>query len=124
MNDEPNESTAFERRAREVLGQSVERLDAATRSKLTQARYAALAEVSVTKPRYGRWLVPAGSLATVAAVAVLVMVSRTPGREASAAASLEDLEIVAPEGDVDMLQDVEFYAWIDADEPSAKDSGA
>jgi hypothetical protein len=121
VNDKPNELSAFERRARQALDESVEHLDASTRSKLTQARYAAVAAAG-TKRRRWQWLVPAGSLATAAAVAVLVIASRAPIQGHETGGSLEDLEIVAQDENMDMLQDVDFYAWIDTDEQAAKDS--
>ena len=122
MNDDRDEA-AFERRAREVLGQSVESLDARTRSKLTQARYAALARVDAPRRHRWQWLVPIGSLATAAAVAVVVIVSRNPVPRHEPSGSLEDLEIVAQDENVDMLRDVDFYAWVDTDERAAQDSG-
>jgi len=36
---------------------------------------------------------------------------------------LEDLEIVAQDENVDMLQDVDFYAWVGSDEQPTQDSG-
>jgi hypothetical protein len=60
-------------------------------------------------------------LATAAAVAVVVIASRGPVQKHEPSAPLEDLEIVAQEGNVDMLQDVDFYAWVDTDEPSSGD---
>ena len=123
MNDKRDELAAFERRAREVLDQSVEGLDARTRSKLTQARYAALAEIGAAKRSRWQWFVPAGSLATVAAVAVAVMVSRNPVPRHEPNTPLEDLEIVAQDENMDMLQDVDFYAWVGSDEQKSQDSG-
>jgi hypothetical protein len=36
---------------------------------------------------------------------------------------LEDFEIVAQEENMDMLQDVDFYAWIGTEGQTAQDSG-
>lgn len=102
----------FKQRARALFEDSVERLDARTRSKLTQARNRALDEVKQSAA-WRRWIwAPAGGFAFAALVAVGVVlwpgVATQPG-----AAALEDLEIVADSDNLDMLEDVEFYAWLD-----------
>jgi len=109
------ESRDFEERARALFEESVERLDARTRSKLTQARNRALDEVKKGAARR-RWIwAPAGGFALAAVVAVGIVLSsgRTPQQPAPAA--LEDLEIVSNSENLDLLQDqdVEFYAWLD-----------
>jgi ferric-dicitrate binding protein FerR (iron transport regulator) len=106
-------SEDFENKARELFEDSVERLDARTRSKLTQARNRALDEVKQGATRR-RWIwAPAGgfALAAVVAVGVVMWPGRTPPQPAAAA--LEDLEIVADSDNLDLLEDVEFYAWLD-----------
>ena len=109
------EGNDFEERARALFEDSVERLDARTRSKLTQARNRALDEVKKGAARR-RWiLAPAGGFALAAVIAVgVVMWSGHPSQQPGPAA-LEDLEIVADSEDLDLLQeqDVEFYAWLD-----------
>jgi hypothetical protein len=114
----------LEQRARMLFDESVEQLDAHTRSKLTQARHAALGELSRARP-WQRWQIwaPAGGL--VAAAIVAVAIGFGPGGDASrqAAVPLEDLDIVADAENLDLLQEVEFYSWL-ADEPAASgDSG-
>jgi hypothetical protein len=108
-------SEDFENKARELFEDSVERLDARTRSKLTQARNRALDEVKQGAARR-RWVwAPAGGFALAAVVAVgVVMWSGRPSPQPGPAA-LEDLEIVADSEDLELLQDqdVEFYAWLD-----------
>jgi hypothetical protein len=108
------ESHDLEERARALFEESVERLDARTRSKLTQARNRALDEVKKGAARR-RWVwAPAGGFALAAVVAVGIVLSS--GRtQQPAPAALEDLEIVADSENLDLLQDqdVEFYAWLD-----------
>ena len=108
-------SEEFEKKARELFEESVERLDARTRSKLTQARNRALDEVKKGAVRR-RWIwAPAGgfALAAVVAVGIVLSLGRTPAQPAPTA--LDDLEIVADQENLDLLQDqdVEFYAWLD-----------
>jgi hypothetical protein len=100
----------FEDKARALFEDSVERLDASTRSKLTQARNRALDEVNRGAVRR-RWLwAPAGGVALAAIVAVVML------------NSLEDLDIVADSENLDMLEDVEFYMWLD-DSTAAEQTG-
>lgn len=104
----------FEDKARALFEDSVERLDANTRSKLTQARNLALDEVNRGAVRR-RWLwAPAGGVALAAVVAVVMLNaggSRSVGD--TGALALEDIDIVADSENLDMLEDVEFYMWLD-----------
>lgn len=105
-------SDEFADKARALFDESVERLDARTRSKLTQARNRALDEVKKGARR--RWIwAPAGgfAVAAVLAVGVVLWQDRTP--QQPGAAAIEDLEIVADSENIELLQDVEFYAWLD-----------
>ena len=108
-------SEDFEKKARELFEDSVERLDAGTRSKLTQARNRALDEVKKGAVRR-RWIwAPAGGFALAAVVAVGIVLSSGRTQPQPAPTALDDLEIVADQEDLDLLQDqdVEFYAWLD-----------
>jgi ferric-dicitrate binding protein FerR (iron transport regulator) len=109
--------TGLERRARERLLDSAEHLDGRTRSRLTQARHAALAELprGRTFRTPGFWL-PAGALAGAAMLAVMVWVGQpgSPGAPALAtdAGAVEDLAILASaDGPELYADDPEFYEW-------------
>lgn len=114
---EPNLDGAFERRAKEVFDRSTTELDAATRSRLTQARYRALEELPKDGRRRGwQWsLVPVGAVAAVALVAVLVLDPNNPARDLGTQVSaLADLEILIGEEDLEMYdEEIEFYAWLE-----------
>jgi hypothetical protein len=114
----------FERRARELLLGGAERLSGATRSRLTQARYAAIAAgESRARRRLQRWA-PAGA-AAAAALALLVVFM--PHRVHSpsnplANAALEDLDLLASDVPLSADQDMDydFYEWAVAQaEPGA-----
>lgn len=103
----------FERRAKHLFDRSVEQLDAATRTRLSQARAAALddLEPQISQRRWRVWAPVAGvAAAALATVAVLFESRRSP--ETS---PLDDLELLADD-DLDMMQDLDFYAWLD-DQP-------
>jgi hypothetical protein len=113
MSDDKDLS-AFERETKRMFDESVAGLDAATRSRLTRARYRALEELKPNRTRAWRFtLVPAGTLAAAALVAVLVFQPRhDPGLQA--VDSLGDLEILLAEEDLEMLdEDLDFYGWLE-----------
>lgn len=104
--------TDFEKRTREVLEESAGRLDGHTRSRLTQARHAALAQLEQPARHWWRSYVPAGAAAAVAVLAVVMWSGPQPKQPV--ASSVEDLELLA-DGDapdfVDDGDDLEFYEW-------------
>lgn len=115
MSDEMNTSE-FERRTKRVFDDSVAGLDAATRSRLTQARHRAL---EARQPVRGGWrwsLVPAGTLAA-AALVVWFTVSQGPAVTDVQSTALNDLEILLGDEDLEMLdEELEFYGWLE-DQP-------
>ncbi len=124
---------ALEARSRALFEESVERIDMPTRSRLTQARHAALEAAD----RAGRraWLLRMPVLTSAAgltAAAVLGVALWFGGpvahHPAVADSNFEDLDMVASsdEGSGDALEmlqdDIDFYAWADkaaGSEPSA-----
>ena len=135
MSEDRLDITELEERSRALFAQSVERIDMRTRSRLTQARYAAL-EAARGAPRLGfprlRLLTSAVGVTAAAVLGVALWFGGPFSPHAqhgamSADNSFEDLEIVASSdgaGDnVEMLQDdLDFYAWADktaGPEPSA-----
>ena len=83
---------AFVRQLKTMLDDGNARLDARVRSRLTQARHAALAQADA-RP-------------------VLVSTAR---REPPPDESASDLEIVLAGENLDLLEDLDFYEWVDAD---------
>ena len=124
MTDNKGDSS-FERRTKRVFDDSVAALDAATRSKLTQARYRALEEQASARDRgLMSSLMPAGAVAATALVALLVVwqgPQRPPG--VPDAEPLSDLEILLGEEDLQMLdEEIEFYGWLEEQPEFASDS--
>ncbi len=108
--NEPDEK--FERETRKLFDRSVESLDASTLSRLNRSRQLALAEAHQAHTRLLRWA-PATGIA--AAVLIAVMVTRGPtnvdGFDLPVA--MTDMEILLGEESIDMLEDLEFYSWLD-----------
>jgi predicted RecB family endonuclease len=120
-----NERSQFEERARALFHDSVEGMDYALRSRLTQARVAALeAATAAPSPWFARaraWTPAAGVTAAALLGAFLWLGSPMSHQAVTVAdgqSNLEDLDIVASsDGNtdaMDMLQDdIEFYDWAD-----------
>jgi hypothetical protein len=108
------DKTPFEQRAAELLRESADSIDAATRSKLTQARHAALENIS-TRPAWLdlRFLAPGGAVAAAAVVAMLLWsgVVHGPARETGGA--FDDIELLADADAYDISQetDLDFIEW-------------
>jgi hypothetical protein len=100
-------------RARALFDDSVERLDGVTRSRLTQARNAAIAAVGQRPAFAWRRYAPAGAVAAAAVIGVALWLGHSRGPATGAPAALPDaLEFVAQAEDVELLgDDVEFYHW-------------
>jgi hypothetical protein len=108
----------IERRSRALYDESVDNLDMRTRSRLTQARHTALAAAEKPSPlRWLAWTPVYGAVAAVVlGVALWIGHSGTDRMLASAdsRSGLEDLELVASNDQLELLQDdIEFYDWID-----------
>ena len=116
MNKRPDrDEDAFAENAKARFDESVARIDGATQSRLTQARHKALAELAAPRPAWVQWA-PAAGVATAAVVAVVVW-SGGPGiDELAAPDAVADMEILLTEDSLEMLEDLEFYSWIDLDE--------
>lgn len=112
----------FLKQVKQALDESTDNLDAAARSRLNQARQAALQELKKS-PRHRTkawWMIPAGGTA-VAAIAVLssVLYFRTSGLVALPHDGINDLEIVASRDQLDMYENLDFYLWLVEEETSA-----
>ncbi len=118
--NERNEKTAefedqpFVTKAKEVFDQSVQGLDAETQSRLNRGRHEALAHAG-RGVSHGQWLrwAPATGVAAAAVVAVVILTGRPPVDELTPPATASDFEILLAEDSFDMLEELEFYSWID-----------
>ncbi|MGI9237572.1 MAG: hypothetical protein ACR2QZ_09260 [Woeseiaceae bacterium] len=102
----------FEKKMKERFDESVEALDAATLSKLNQGRHAALAQLQGPRRQWSRWMPATGAVAAIL-VAVVVLQSPTAVDDVASVESVTDMEILLGEDSIEMLEDLEFYSWID-----------
>lgn len=117
----PTDKPIWLDQTRSLLDESARDLDATTLSRLNRARQTALAQA---RPRAKRiWLLPAG-LAS-ACMLLLAFAFWQPQRHvdppaaASATATSNDADAIAEEATPEFYQDLEFYAWLDAQKGGA-----
>jgi len=119
MSGGDEELSGFEKRTRAVLKESVTRIDARIRSRLNQARHAALAELEqpARRPFWRSFaLAPAAGVVAAVVLAVVLWAPRPgqilPGSEGTASA-VEDLDLVADGETFDLIEqeDGGFYEW-------------
>ena len=118
MSTMDEEDSALEQRARALLEASAASLDGRVRSRLTQARHAALKVHGRGHSRAtSAWLswAPTGAVAA-AVLGVLLYASRGPGTQSATApaAAADDLELLADADAMQLAEDAgeyEFYEW-------------
>lgn len=116
--------TDFERLSRQALEESVLRIDGRVRSRLNQARQAAVEVASARRrPLFSRFftLVPTAGAAAAAVLVAMVLWHRGPQVElpvpslAESAHPAEDLDLLADGEALDLVQDGDgsgsFYEW-------------
>ena len=112
MSDDRSADDAFAERARAVFDDSIESLDAETRSRLNRGRHAALEAAGDSRPLW-RPLAWLPATAAAAAIAVVVLTANDPAMAPAIQPPAADMEILLNGDDLEMLDDLEFYSWID-----------
>jgi len=112
---EQNREREIAERARQLFAESVQGIDGETRSRLTRAR--AKAVEAAGSRRHG-WLstpsrfIPLGGVAAVALVAALVWPNPDAPVGPVEASVFNDLDILLADENLDLFEDLEFYAWL------------
>ena len=116
-----NDERLFIQRAKQVLDASADELDDLTLARLRAARARALeAATGGHEASTSRWLLPAGGLAaSVVAGVVFVMLQGGPV-EVAPLFSTGDVELLTAAEPLELLEDLEFYEWLEAE---ASDAG-
>ena len=106
---------------REQLEQSARDLDGATLSRLNRARQAAL-EAHRRAP-HARWLWPAAGAAALACAFAFALWRPLvqPDAMPLAPVAAADLELLAGETGIELYEELEFYAWLDAQDTAQAD---
>jgi hypothetical protein len=115
------EERQFAERAKQRFDSSVERLDAATLSRLNRSRQAALAEAAARGPavRWSTWAPVTGLAAAAAVAAVLIVQPAGVDLPDAGDSTATDFEILLGDDSLEMIEELEFYSWIDIDETGA-----
>ena len=132
MSDTGESLTELERNARLVLEESVRRIDGRTRSRLNQARHAALAAAGARRRAWwGFPLMPtAGAVAAALLVAVVLWQREPQGTPPVALdgqhAGVEDMELLTDNDSIDLIEewDGSFYEWAAAQSDAGAESNS
>ena len=103
----------LENRSKALFDASVAELDGSTRSRLCQARHAALAQTR-QRPRTVWWM-PAMASAALAMVVALILPDLRPQPQTLSEENLaaaDDLTLLMNDESLDLLEEMEFYAWL------------
>ena len=127
MNDR-DQTTAdedFAGKAKQRFDESVDGLDAETRSRLNRSRQAALAELGSNSRAWLHWA-PAAGVAAAAVVALVLWTGNQRQDVIAPDATASDFEILLNEDELEMLEELEFFSWIELAEdataaPAAED---
>ena len=113
---EKTEEDLFLQKAKARFDESVEDLDGASKSRLNRARHAAIEASAPGSAAAGSWTqwVPAGGGAAAAVVAVFVW-NNASVVDTQSPVPVDDFEILIADDSFEMLEDLEFYSWIDID---------
>jgi hypothetical protein len=124
MNADERQTKELEERARALLGESVTRVNARVRSRLNQARHAALEEMAARRPSFWRrpLFMPATGAVAAAVLVALVLNTQFRGDHVSplaegGQAAFDDIEMLADAEGLDLLEnwDGGFYEWAAAE---------
>ena len=108
-----NDPTEFERRASALLRDSADGLDGATRSRLTQARHAALSQLGQGSGWRSAWLIVPGGAAAAAVLMALLLWNGNAALPGGSGSTLDDMELLADAEGYELSQepDLDFIEW-------------
>jgi negative regulator of sigma E activity len=128
MSPKENDSEAreFEARARAELRRAVAETPAQIRARLEAAVERALREQPRTRrPRAWRVALPLGGIAAAACAVILFTTRQQPAPIAQPAeANAGDLALLLNVDNLDLLEQLEFYQWLDREPAELEDTGA
>jgi len=101
----------FAQEAKALFDASVDDLDAATLSTLNQSRHRALEEARSPRGQLMRW-VPAAGIAAAVLFGIMLTLPGT-GSLDPMPAGVADMDILLGEDSLEMLEELEFYSWLD-----------
>ena len=110
-----NKQSDFEQVAKQQLDDSLETIDAATLSRLNQARRRALLYEKKKRPIHFSWA--SGLLGTFAVAMLVITIIHSTQQSQPLVPDLIteqwDVLVVADEGELELYNDLDFYQWLD-----------
>tara|TARA_B100001750_G_C15320142_1_gene501773 strand:+ start:204 stop:596 length:393 start_codon:yes stop_codon:yes gene_type:complete len=101
--------------AKRAFEESVERIDDQTLSKLNRARQTALSELTPRKSAITQWT-PLAGLAAATAAAIVFWPAQPGMEDVSIPSIATDMDMLLIEENWEMLENLEFYSWIELEE--------
>ena len=112
-----DEKRRLEQRARSAYERAVTGIDRDTAAGLAAARSRAALQGAPAGPI--RWMLPAGAAAAIAAGLIIGLPDEDPDHaELIATDAAEDMELLLADESLEMIEDLDFYLWLDV-EPDA-----
>ncbi len=105
---------SFEDKAKQALDEQAESTDPEILARLRTARREAVAEIATrSQPAQTRWWgVPAPALAFATLLLVSAAVFFTTGKDHAPLSTIEDLELLASNPNLEFYEDLDFYDWL------------
>jgi len=103
-----NEKHDFEAFSRKKLDETIDDMDGVTRARLAAMRRQAMV------PNQSRrdWWLPVSLATAMTALALVWMIPPPQGGSDMDMAAIEDMDLLAADVEMDLLEDVEFYQWL------------
>lgn len=124
LHDRSSRDRRIALRAAQQLTRDADALDDTTRVRLRAARLRALDALddrpAITAPTITGFGVPAVAAIAAAAIVTMLIVPRwsaDPPPDPIASLGLEDLDILAASEDLELYEHLEFYRWLETNEP-------
>ncbi|HEC28511.1 MAG TPA: DUF3619 family protein [Gammaproteobacteria bacterium] len=102
-------------KAKSTLDRQANNLDAATLSRLNQARQAALQQIKRPAKNRQAWVTAGG----LAAAVLLTTIFLFRAEEIAVSTNIDEMEIIASNDGLDLYEQLDFYIWMAEEDPGA-----
>ena len=112
----------LQQRARDALNERAEELDAATLSRLTQARYSAVDAAHNAGSRWLPWRIVGATAAVCAVVLTALLTGETQQTDVPDEQIISDFDLLNIDEDLELVEEPEFYHWLEATDDGRDDA--
>lgn len=115
--NEDQDRSRLEDHSKDLFDASVAELNANIRSRLTQARHAAVAAMARQRTPWAfrRWMPATGMVAAALTGAIVLLTHTTPPQPFRDALAADDMTLLLEGDNLDLIEEMEFYAWLDSE---------